>query len=717
MANMPSSEADSIGGQEGWTEENRHRSKLTPLADNTEKTNNIYKVLLKFMIPKGGTTIVNQFADVNAVLEKLFDQHEDFKIISINGKYQIGNKNEIPSNAKAFEAFFGCETIIYKHPTKANKGEYSTQFQIESMKPISAIKNETIFQFLSERNIYLTHHELTTNQTACMAIITKKHTKITNIQSLAKNLKQRIYDHLTENNDIEYPEGLTPNLAVQLTVRIEKVTLQLPAPTKEKPNNRKSIESKVFCIYTNKEHAINLGNFLANESIFPEEIFGQWIPWSARIDKELFANKLREHNLFESKARYHVIEGISYEMMMNTPYKVAECDYESTYNAIYAISETFDTDNDGMELDSPYSIRYCDAPEPTSQTENLGRWYIPYVPEGHDDIRAAQIVKAMIVQWQQYAPMSAENRPRIVLRNTENATLNYIRSQRNADERYTPEGYDNDNYNRSKIRTSRPPGTVVINNSTNQPTWTMEQSHAQSGKPSYAAVTSTIGTPASTPQYKAVSPSMGSSLAGDTAITSQRTGFESIMSKINADTQKALAEQKATIATIMAHNKELERTLHEEKVERIKHQDALGQAVSSIHEVLNHINITSELRNQEIQLQLQSMQQSIQANISKEVRDEIQQLRDLVTRLHFGTPQETLVLYETPPRPAPDSDGRAKRNKPSTPTRDPPSEPAAMQLESILETISDEEMSLLANQIEAQNSSPASKHDDGAQHQ
>lgn len=341
------------------------------------------------------------------------------------------------------------------------------------MNSFSSIKNAEVYKFLVDNKIFLTTHELTTNQTARMAIITKKHTKITNIFNLADNLRLVIHKHLTANHGDNLPEGLTSNLASQLFIKTETVKHSVPDHSDDTNKKNILIESTVFCVYTNKEHAAALGNYLANEDIFPEPIFGHWVPWTARLDKEIFASKLREHNAYQEAVRVHTLEGVTKEMMDAT-YTDPNTDkvYSSCYEAIHEIRQELWHDENDNEISEPDYIEICDAPEPTKDTNTKGRWLVPYTG---DPIESTRVLQQMIHQWSEMIPT---NEPKPTLNPKHNKpsasdiSKQYLETQRQHSNAHRV--YTGNQYNRGRLpNRNRPPATVDIDNNSHvhQPSW------------------------------------------------------------------------------------------------------------------------------------------------------------------------------------------------------------------------------------------------------
>lgn len=658
MATQPVLDADPIGGQDDWEVEDRHKDNPIPNKDNSEKTSKNYKILLKFPIPKVDNITINQLADVRAVLSVLFDQHPDIKITDTTGKFQISNMKEFPRSVKAFERFFECETVVFPKPTKTIKGNYSTQFHIESLMSLSAIKNAVVFKFLTEKNIFLTSHELSTNQSACMAIIIKKHTKITNITALTTNLRTAIHHHLTHYTDDDLPDDLTVNLASQLYLRTETIKHRLPAPTPENPNFHKIIEATVFCVYTNRDKAAALGNYIANEDIFVEEVFGEWIPYTARFDKDYFANKLREHNAFQSTVKYHVIEGVSNDMMEMQyidPATGEKCD--SCYEAIYSSGFESTMDDNCFPLDEPIFTRFCEAPEVTSTTDTTGRWFIPYcAPEASRD--ALNLIQDMISYWNEGPPMSPDNLPRIVPRRGRHT---YEYADRQPDQ--FSYGRDNDQFNRGKPQRNRPPRTVQIDNNLDidTPTWA-------------SIVSPPTQTKQPNPTQVHNNPTSNSSVKSATTVsTSNRTGYESLLSQIQIDMRKALDAQQESINSIV-----------EENAKRREDILALVEVTTNIQQFMAQTAIENQARDESMRIQMQEMQAKMQLELTQSLTASFTQMLNNTMATIFehaatqNTPSSpaTQLTFQTPPRISIQSDTRPKRPKPSTPPRPPPLPPA-----------------------------------------
>lgn len=570
MTAQPASNDVFEDGSSDWIETSRRKAPPTIALDNTEKTSNTYKVLLKISIPDTPGIKINQMVDIRAVLDKLFDVNPEIKLISLDKKFQISTMREFPRSQTHFEKFFPCETITFNKLIGNSRGHYSTQFFIESLHAFTAIKTPDLYKFLLENKIFLTQHELTTNQTARMAIITKKHTKVTNIITLAENLRQAIHSHLVENSGEDLPTGLTSNLATQLFIRTETIRHRILDPTDLNPQQQTTIEATAFCIYTNKEQAAILGNYLANTTILPEAIFGHWVPWTARLDRELFAAKLREHNAYQATIKFHVLEGVRREMMYSR-YSDSNTDkeYTSCYQAIFAMQP----DQEGLEddesnLDSTRITNICEAPEPTQMTETIGRWFIPFL--GNPD-KSIVLLEQLIKFWTETVPIDKDVNPILnpMKARAQQASIaeKYIKSQRNKNT--TSKASIDSQYNKGRLpQRSRPPVMVEIDNSnTNQqPSW----SHIVQNKPKSQSTRPTQLPPRPQPTLEMlghalrgnnITPSQGlkkgtrkatvsddhsdhseSSVA--TTITSNRTDFELLLQQMRTEHQQTMAAYK-----------------------------------------------------------------------------------------------------------------------------------------------------------------------------
>lgn len=535
-----------------WTLNSRHPTPLTAAADNTERTSNTYKVLLKIPIPDAPGLKINQLVDIRSVFDKIFEHNKDLQIYTLDRKYQVSNMNEFPSHQKSFEQFFQCETVMFDRPYKKQLGHYSTQFMVDSMKPISAIKSPPVYKFLVDNKIYLTPHAFTSNQVSRMAIITKKHTKITNIHALTVNLKQAIHKHLTAHSDL--PEGLTPHLATQLFVKTETI---IHKPDNLPTHTDATIESTVFCIYTNRDHAAQLGNYLADEDILPETTFGHWVPWTARLDKEVFAGKLREHNAFQHEVRHHVLVGVS-PAMMDCVYVDPDTDttYESCYQALCEIKNDVWTDEDGNDITEPMFYDICEAPEPTNDIDRDGKWFIPYTC---DISESYKLLHKMIRFWQEN-PIDTTTRPELNPSSTRTKvsaiSQKYITQQRKQMSKH--DHYQSDQFNRGRLpkTTTRTQRVVEIDNTTeiSHPSWVhMVQSTKNSHQPPDPSVlpTSTPTTKTSSTRAQHITPSPanhpGATHQDDisihsvaTTMTSNRTDIEALLMQMRHEHQDAL---------------------------------------------------------------------------------------------------------------------------------------------------------------------------------
>lgn len=669
MTDQHASRDDPMGDPSDWTTKTYKKKPAPRTPDNTEKTGNLFKVLLKIPIPNVKDLRINQHADIKAVVDKLLTHNTDIKIMDLHKRFQITSTNQFPSSPEAFDQFFSRETAMFRKPVNKTSGHYSTQFYIEAMKPFSAIKNPPVYNFLVANKIFLTPHSLTTNQTARMAIIINKHTKITHIQTLQQTLRELIHNHMCGVADDAIPEGLTRNLASQLFIRTETIVHRLPDPTPDDPNHHKIIDSTVFGVYTNKDHATALGNFIAEEDFLNEHLVGNWVPWSARFEPEMFANRLREHNSFQRSVKFHVLEGVTREMMacpFNDP--TADEEYESAHEAIYMIQNEHKVDDKGNPIEDTYFTDICYAPEPTSSTDTTGRWLVPYINKEDSELLLNHLIEHA---WTEFEPMSEDNRPRIVpRRRAPQLSASYIASQNSTAYSYTGQTQP-DSFNRGKLPTRPRPPMFEIDTQTNQPSWASiarQQPHT---------------TPATTkPAPRIISPMPYTGPPTDTTISSQRTALESLIHKLQQETKAALAEQNAIITSLLAQNKQLAK----ENSTRANEMASLTKSMTDIQSFISQVKVENQARDTSLQLQLQEFHQTVTSDITTQLHSLQQTITaDLTTVIASFFSKETqfpsqptappagttLAIVSTPPRTSHDDKLRQKRAKPSTPT-DPP---------------------------------------------
>lgn len=103
MTAQPASNDVFEDGSSDWIETSRRKAPPTIALDNTEKTSNTYKVLLKISIPDTPGIKINQMVDIRAVLDKLFDVNPEIKLISLDKKFQISTMREFPRSQTHFE--------------------------------------------------------------------------------------------------------------------------------------------------------------------------------------------------------------------------------------------------------------------------------------------------------------------------------------------------------------------------------------------------------------------------------------------------------------------------------------------------------------------------------------------------------------------------------------------------------------------------------------
>lgn len=528
MAEGTALDDDTFDDQSNWTVHTNRRSVASKSTHTDEGTMFKHNVLLKIGIPKGEHGRFNVHQPVYATFDMLFKTCPDAIITSDDSKHEINKIADFPKTSEAFTEFFKHEVAWSNNPRNNYSGNCLMKFQISSTKTIESIKSGEFLHFLRESSIHLNRHNFTSVRSAKMALLTMRHPIITNIPKLQARLRDRLYSALT--SDIDLPTGLTAKIGCEIYLKTERIVHRLPSG--DPAVTPTVISTEAIVIYTNAEHATNLAKLIAQENIFPEALFGHFVPWSVRHEKQVFADRLREHNAFTKRIQTFKLAGVSREMM-DSPAQYMGCQGRSATVIAEARSSTH---LDGVELapiqQKKMLPRLCFQPEETNFTDTEGRWLIPYLQEQQKDAKV--MIEHMIQHWKSFFPPTSSGNPgpRLLTRGDHPAQA-YIASVRDRSlPTYVVE--QPHQYNRfAHSRRQRPPIVIDVEDTT-----------------SWASVVRPKTPPANgnsqgTRKGAHHSTNHNSSVASaDTTIVTNRTDLDSVVTQLRLESQKHIQTLK-----------------------------------------------------------------------------------------------------------------------------------------------------------------------------
>lgn len=527
---------DTMGDQSSWSTHTNQRPRSTPGTNNTDGTVFNHAVLLKIGIAKQARGKINVYGLVYEFVDALLDHCKDAIVISTNKEHKLTDMSKFPADQKAFTEFFPHETVWTNNPRNKYSGNCMMKLNISATKSMEAIKSGAFLQFLQERDLHLTRHSFSSVRATKMAIMTMRHPAVTNIPKLQEQMRERLDETFTEG--MELPQGLTPNTATEIHVRVEKIVHRV---LNEDPSIAPSIvTTEAICVYTNAEHANTLANLISTERIFSEHGFGHWIPWSVRHEPELFANKLREHNAFINRVQTFKLEGVTKDMMksiITVGSHTGRCG-----DLLLTIRSKVPVTPD-RPLGSIYP-RMFNSLEETNYTDERGRWLIAYTQDNQQE--AKNVLEQMIIHWTDLTIQhpAFPDPPRLLTRGASNPAQAYI----DAHQSRGPPTHISENPNKynkyNNARKQRFPVSIVI-----------DTTDASVRPRSWASVAKAPGgTNANRPKIPGttVSPRMSptnSVASAATTMVTNRTDWESVVTQMRRDHEISLQEYRSETDT------------------------------------------------------------------------------------------------------------------------------------------------------------------------
>lgn len=514
---------DPMDGSGDFTEITNKRSRASTGTSNTEGTVFKHEVLTSIGISENNGR-VNLYKTMLQFTAALFETCVGVILISANGKFKITKREDFPGDKKSFKEFFNPVEEWTNNPRNKHCGAIKMKMTISSMKTLGAIKSGEFLQYLKNNDIYLRHHILSGVTAAKFGLLTKRHPEMTNIPKLEAAIRATVDKEVTDGM-VELPEKLNANTATEIFARVETITHHIRS--EDPAVYQQPIKTEVICLYTNAAHASALAALISSAGILSEDKFGHFLPWMAKEDKELFADKLLEHTASIARMQSIKLEGVTREMMQST---VTYRTYTGTCEELIRTIRSLEPQKPDLPGDNVYQ-RLCQPPEETHFTDKTGRWLIPYSQEKQKEVK--QLVAHLIEHWNKlYTESDAfEEPPRILSRTTTNPVQDYINKQR---ERGIPK-YVADNRDKyttlSKNRRVRPPIVIEV--------------EAKSATSSWASVVkgssiSTLGASQRSPPARSTQAATHSVASADTTTHSNRSDLESVITQMKQDQERAI---------------------------------------------------------------------------------------------------------------------------------------------------------------------------------